>query len=809
MSNKINHIDSQLSCFHCGDNCQNNSIKIEEKIFCCNGCKSVYEILNQNNLCTYYELNEQPGIGQKQEIRKDKFAFLDNESIKTKLIQFTNGKQTQLAFYLPQIHCSSCLWLLENIQTINDGIINANVNFSKKEIFISYDENKTNLREVVETLTQIGYEPHLSLNDLSEKDLHKIDRTRWYKIGIAGFCFANIMMMSFADYLSFSNHVDSKISLFFKGLSILLSLPVLLYSATEFFKSAWSGLKNKYLNIDLPVALALIITFSRSIYEISMGIGAGYLDSFSGIVFFMLIGRWLQARTYRTISFDRDYKSFFPIALNVIKDNSIVATEISKVKQNDVIQIHSHEIIPVDSILSKGRAEIDYSFVSGESLPVNINVGEMVYAGGKQLGSMIELIVVKEVSQSYLTNLWNNPVFKKHDKVNVSIYDTIGKYFTYVVLIIGFVAGIYWNIKGQNILMWNAITTVLIVACPCALLLSQNYTNGNILRLFGLNKFYLRTPDLIEQFGKINHIVLDKTGTITQANGSNVRYQGQVISNEDKLIIASLAKQSSHPASKLVFDYFNVDNVVEVSNFKEIQGKGIEGWINDKYIKIGSESFVGNYNSDNEIKGSKVLISIDGLILGVFSISNKYRYGITNLVDKLKKNFSLSLISGDNDNELKNVETIIGKDSEVLFNQSPQQKLEYIQKLQNQHHLNVMMVGDGLNDSGALKQSNIGIAVADSTNTFTPSSDCIIEATSLTKLNNFIQLAKDSKNIILLTFIISAVYNVIGLYYSVRGILSPVIAAILMPSSSITIILLTYGLTEILAKKHNLKKSIK
>ncbi len=805
MKKDINHIDSQTSCYHCGDLCQNKDIKIDDKTFCCHGCKSVFEILNQNNLCAYYELNDKPGTGQKQEIRKDKFAFLDNDSIKSKLIQFTNGKQTQLTFYLPQIHCSSCLWLLENIQTINEGIINSNVNFSKKEIFIAYDELKTTLREVVETLAKIGYEPHLSLNDLSEKDIHKIDRTRWYKIGIAGFCFANIMMMSFADYLSFSNHVDASIATFFKGLSVLLSLPVLFYSATEFFKSAWSGLKNKYLNIDLPVALALIITFSRSIYEISMGIGAGYLDSFSGIVFFMLIGRWLQARTYRTISFDRDYKSFFPIALNVIKDNNIVATEISKVKQNDVIQIHSNEIIPVDSILSKGKAEIDYSFVSGESLPVNINVGEMVYAGGKQLGSMIELVVVKEVSQSYLTNLWNNPVFKKHEKVNVSLYDTIGKYFTYAVLLIGITAGMYWGYMGKNTLMWNAITTVLIVACPCALLLSQNYTNGNILRLFGLNKFYLRSPDLIEKFSKINHIVLDKTGTITQANGSNVRYQGQVISNENKLLIASLAKQSSHPASKLVFEYLNLENVLEVTNFKEIHGKGIEGWINEKHIKIGSETYIEKFNSRNEIKGSKVLVSIDGEVLGVFVITNKYRFGISNLLENLKKNYSLSLISGDNDNELKNVETILGKDSEVLFNQSPQQKLEYISQLQHQHHLNVMMIGDGLNDSGALKQSDIGIAVADTANTFTPSSDCIIEASSLTKLSHFIQLAKDSKNIILGTFVISAIYNVIGLYYSVQGILSPVIAAILMPSSSITIIFLTYGLTEILAKKHHLK----
>ncbi len=200
----------------------------------------------------------------------------------------------------------------------------------------------------------------------------------------------------------------------------------------------------------------------------------------SGIVFFMLIGRWLQSRTYQTISFDRDYKSFFPIALNVIKDGVVLPTEISKVKINDVVQIHSNEIIPVDSILSKGTAILDYSFVSGESIPVSVKIGEMIYAGGKQLDGLIELVVVKEVSQSYLTNLWNNPVFNKKDEPKSTSYDIIGKYFTYVVLLLGFGAGAFWFLKGENVLMWNSITTVLIVACPCALLLSNNYTYGNI-----------------------------------------------------------------------------------------------------------------------------------------------------------------------------------------------------------------------------------------------------------------------------------------------------------------------------------------
>jgi hypothetical protein len=236
----------KTTCFHCGDECTTNKkISIGEKYFCCNGCKTVYEILNENDLCEYYELNASPGIEQKNTIRKDKFEFLDNLEIKQKLIQFTDNKTTQVIFYLPQIHCSSCLWLLESINIVDKGIIKATVNFTKKELFITYNEADTSLRKVVETLTKIGYEPHLSLQDIDSKEANKTDRTRWYKIGVAGFCFANIMMVSIADYVSINNPVEYKIKIFFSLLCVVLSLPVLFYAANEFFIAAWNGIKNR------------------------------------------------------------------------------------------------------------------------------------------------------------------------------------------------------------------------------------------------------------------------------------------------------------------------------------------------------------------------------------------------------------------------------------------------------------------------------------------------------------------------------------------------------------------------------------
>jgi P-type Cu+ transporter len=799
-------IKESVLCYHCGEECPDKKNVLKEKYFCCSGCKMVYEILNQNELCTYYDLNENPGIAQSIKIRADKFEFLEDQSIAQKLINFSDNKQTQVTLYLPQMHCSSCLWLLENVNKINKGIISSRVNFSSKEVFIIFDNKQTTLRSVVETLATIGYEPHISLQDINTIGTKKSTSNRLYKIGISGFCFANIMMMSFPEYFSIGGFLEKEIGSALHYFIIALSLPVIFYCASEFFVTAWKGFKNKFLNIDLPIAIAIAITFLRSIYEISSGTGSGYLDSMSGIVFFMLVGRLVQDRTYRSISFDRDFKSFFPIAVNVLRDGHFTPVAVDKISINDIIQIHAHELIPVDAILSKGNAEIDYSFVTGESIPVATQTGEIVYAGGKQLSSNIELVVIKEVSQSYLTNLWNKDIFKS-EKASTSIIHSISKYFTAIVLLIGSIAAIYWHQRGQSLLMWNALTTILIVACPCALLLSSTFTNGNILRILSKHKFYLRHPDVIEDLSKINHIVFDKTGTLTQNKKVKVNYDGIELTEEQKRSISTLLAASTHPLSRIVYDYLGGNDQEEIISFKTVVGKGIEGWVNEKHIKIGSQNFVNtNQSQDNSSSdGSSVFIKIDEQVLGAFYIKNSYRFGFNEVIQQLKSKFRLSVLSGDNDAEANYLHKVLGNETELLFNQHPEEKLEYIAYLQQIKNAKVLMIGDGLNDSGALKKSNVGIALTEDTNNFTPASDGILDATQFARLPQFIAFAQSGRNIIISSFVLSIMYNIIGLYFAVQGTLSPLVAALLMPSSSLSIILITYGMSEYAGRRHGLQ----
>jgi len=755
----------------------------------------VYQIINQNNLCDYYTLNENPGLNQRIFVRKDKFNFLDDKTIQQQLIGFQNDDQTQVTFYLPQIHCSSCLYLLESLYKLDAGIISSKVNFTRREVEIAFLNKRTSLRKSAELLTSIGYEPCISLNDLKEKR-PPINKSMIYQLGVAGFCFGNIMLMSFPEYLGIDAS-EAGLRTIFRWANFVLALPVLLYSALPFYQSAWKSLKHKFLNIDAPIALAILITFVRSAYEVVSGNGGGYFDSMSGIVFFMLGGRLLQDKTYRQLSFERDYTSYFPIAISVLKDGKEIPTTLPEIKPGDTLLVHNEELIPADGILTRGKAFIDYSFVTGESLPVLKEVGEIVYAGGKQTGGNIELLVVKEITQSYLTKLWSRDEFKQtKESKNSSFVHSLARYFTYILFLLVMITAAWWWINDIT-KIWPAITAMLIIACPCALLLSNTFTNGNVLRILGRNHFYLRNAQTIEDIAVADHIVFDKTGTLTSTREQKIIYEGKTLTKKQQKQIASLAACSSHPLSRALAKHIGWDIGVVPAGFNEIAGKGIEGFVQKNLVKLGSYEFITE--SKQRSGTTAVYVSFENKLLGCYRFHNHYRESLPSLVKKLKDNHVLSVISGDNDSEEENLKKILGQNAMLLFYQKPEDKLHYIQSLQNKGN-KVMMIGDGLNDAGALKQSNIGIAVTEQTNNFTPASDAIIEAKQLSKLSRFIYLFKANKNIVMASFILSIVYNIIGLFFAVQGTLSPLIAAILMPSSSLSILLITFGSSNLLAK---------
>tara|TARA_R110002051_G_scaffold48308_2_gene95381 strand:- start:133498 stop:135894 length:2397 start_codon:yes stop_codon:yes gene_type:complete len=793
-------------CFHCGDSCDRQLIEFDKKSFCCSGCKTVYEIFSTNDLEHYYEI--QAAAGSTPKYVEGKYDYLENEEITNKLIEFNDGTIQIINLYIPTIHCSSCIWILENLNKLTPNITSSQVDFPKKTIRVTYKQAEFSLKNLVLLLANIGYEPYISLDDFEGKK-KATDRSLIYKLGVAGFAFGNVMFLSFPEYFDLGSSASSggefwlnKYQHIFRWLMFIFSVPVVFYAGWDYFISAYKGLRAKLLNIDVPIALGIMVLFLRSTYEIAFHLGSGFFDSLTGLVFFLLLGKFFQQRTYSFLSFERDYKSYFPIAITRLnaqgKEETVPVQEIMK---GDKILIRNEEMIPVDGKLVYGNAQIDYSFVSGESEPVSKTLGDLIFAGGKQLNGVIEMVALKSVSQSYLTQLWGNAVFAT-DKTTTfqNLTDSIGKRFTFSVLSIAFIATSFWLYYDPSKAM-NVFTAVLIIACPCAIALASPFTLGNMLRIFGKKKFYIKNTQTIEQLSKIDTAIFDKTGTITTTQKSTAHYEGMPLNSDEESILKNTIRASNHPLSRSLYDLLKEQNIITLDEYEEHIGKGLEGSKNNIHMKIGSADFVGKTKAENLLDTS-IYISTNKGYKGRYVFQNKYRDGLSTVFKEMSQTLNLAILSGDNEGEKERLEALLPKLTPLYFNQKPDTKLTFIKSLQDQGK-KVLMVGDGLNDAGALAQSNVGIAISENINVFSPACDAILDASKFQQLYSYILASKKAIRIIKMSFVLSLLYNCIGLYFAISGQLQPVIAAILMPLSSISIVIFTTVMTNLIGRKLN------
>ncbi len=780
------------TCYHCNDSCQ-EEIEFDDHVFCCVGCKMVYEILNGKELEKYYAIDDNPGVRPSGKV-KGKYNYLDIEEFKNKLVFFEEGDIAKVKFFLPQIHCSSCLWLLERLHKIHEGVIQSQVDFVKKEVTITYSKSGIGLRALAELCATIGYPPKITLEDYGDKKIDRTNKRLIVLIGLTGFCFGNIMLISFPEYLGLSE-TDHNFRQLFNILNLILSIPVLVFGARDYLVSAFKAVRIKTINIDVPISIGIIALYARSVYEIVSQSGAGYMDSFAGLIFFLLIGKWFQHQTYTSINFERDYESYFPISVSRKKEETEEIIALKSVVVGDRLVIRNNELIPTDCALIKGNGNIDYSFVSGESALIQKNEGDKLFAGGRQEGTTIEVEVIKEVQNSYLTQLWNNPVFDK-EKATVSLSDKISRYFTLIILGVALIGGLTWYMidASQSVFV---VTSVLIVACPCAIALSVPFTYGNGIRIFGRKGFYLRSTRVIEPMTEVTAIVFDKTGTITENNSLEIRWEGEELSDSDKDRVNGLVSHSSHPLSRKISQLLKESNAANVEDIQERLGAGISGVINGVEWKVGSAMFTGATGVDNH---TRVYVNNGTKVIGSYVFSNSYRAGIEELFALIAKTKTIHILSGDNDAELEALKAITPEGTIFNFNQTPEDKLAYIAALQAKGE-KVMMLGDGLNDAGALQQSQVGISVVDDVYAFSPASDGILSGSKLADLAAYINFAVYNKRVVKWSYAFSLFYNIIGMIFALSGSLTPLVAAILMPLSSISVVILVTLLTNLRGRK--------
>jgi Cu+-exporting ATPase len=793
-----------VACFHCGESCKDNSFSKAEKAFCCQGCMVVHDLLTESGLDQFYELTSHPGIQMRKAARVQQWAFLDEAAMQQRLLDFTDGSQSNVTFHIPAIHCVACVWLLENLFRLNPGIGRSQVNFPKREVSISFATEKLKLSELVALLASIGYEPTLTFGELEKRAVNPARKRHWLQVGLAGFAFGNIMLFSLPQYFGLDSFSGPAFTTLFGWLSLVLALPVVTYSALDYWKSAWLAIRQCIATLDVPIALGLSAIYGQSVYEIVSRTGGGYFDSLCGLIFFLLCGRAFQQKTQERLAFDRDYKSFFPLSV-VRKSTGAEPKEerisLEQLGVGDRIVLRNGEIIPADSRLISGPAFIDYSFVTGESEPVAKAEGEYLYAGGQQVGAAIEVETVKAVSQSYLTSLWNHETFQKNrdDGLN-SLANLYSRRFIWIVISIAFASILFWAARGEAVRGLKAFTSVLIVACPCALALAAPFTLGTAQRWLAKANAFLKNVLVLERMARVDAIVFDKTGTLTSAGVNAVRFESaaQLTPGEQNWVY-SLTRHSTHPHSSRINESLGEKHLAtEVIDFRETVGCGVEGVIDGHELLLGSHAWLVSrgvvVKKTAAADGSVVHLAINGQYRGAFVLASSLRPEADGLIQQLGQHYELALLSGDNERERERFSALFGGHARLNFNQTPLDKLGFIRRLQDSGKT-VMMVGDGLNDAGALKQSDVGVAVVEKVGAFSPASDMILDAKRVPELFRMLKFAKRATRIVRLSFAISSAYNVVGVSIAAAGLLSPIVCAVLMPLSSASVVLFACGVT--------------
>ncbi|MCG6237826.1 heavy metal translocating P-type ATPase [Vibrio diabolicus] len=774
------------SCYHCGEDVPaNTDFKVdilgESRKMCCPGCETVAQTIVDSGLVSYYQYRTAPA--EKADLVPEQLQALihyDNEDVQ---LEFVRNREnvSEVTLSLEGVSCAACAWLIEKQVSNTAGLVSIRVNTTTNRASLAWDNTQVRLSELLSVIHKLGYKAAPFEADKQEASYHRMMKQYLYRLGIAGLATMQVMMLAVALYLEVFGDLEPEFKNYFRWVSLIFATPVLLYSALPFYLNAWRSIKGRTLGMDVPVSIALIFAYVASLIATVTEQGEVFFESISMFTFFLLVGRFLEMRARRkAAAASGNLLKLIPAIATTLDGEQI---PVKTLKVGDRIRVLPGEHIPADGKVISGRIHIDESMLTGESVHVVKREGDAVYAGTLNGDESFELEVMSSKADSMISNIVRLQDEAQHSKPKIAeIADVVARYFVGAILIISAGTWFYWHQTKPDDAFWIMLS-VLVATCPCALSLATPTALTCATSRMGNFGILLRKGHVFETLCKINHLVVDKTGTLTK--GDIEICDTKVLSDlpkEDCLsLAAALEAHANHPIARSFASYANDDFVVyEVQN---VIGSGIEGIWNGKIVKIGSAVFVQGKESD---ESHAVYLSVDGEHVASFYYRDPIRKESKAFVQRFADaGIKTTLLTGDSLSNARPVANEIGIDH-VVASAKPEDKLAYLKSLDEDSI--TMMVGDGINDAPTLAGAHLSVAMGGGTDVAKASADMTLLGDNLEKLLEARLLALRTRKIIRENLAWSLGYNLLILPLAVAGLVAPYIAVVGMSASSIIVV---------------------
>lgn len=798
------HHDS--NCYHCHlpipkGFSQSLEIDGKQQYFCCMGCYAVTETILNSGMDGYYNFRQE-GAKKIDAVDPNDFEIYNDPDIQAIYIntvpsQASNKALSSTLLFSDYIHCSACSWLIEKRLQQLKTVEKVLVNVSEQTVYIEWDLSQTSLSEIFKALLETGYLAKPIDERNAQESSDKLNKTWLKRIGLAGLGMMQVMMYAVALYIGSFDNMDTIQRDFLRWVSFFVATPVLFYAGFPFFKSSYLVIKQKSLNMDVPIALALILAYSASLWGTLTNSDEVYFDSVTMFVFFLLTSRYIDHRVRYKATHINSKKQGVDMGLIAYRFDSTKAQESQpvhayKIKVEDQLLIKAGEVINFDSIIVEGESMIDEALVNGEFMPLQKKAGDKLLAGSVNGQGVLRVKVLEKYSHGYINQLQNmqQKALLKKPKASV-LADKIAKYFILGILMIAAFTYWYWQSEDPIKALWITVS-VLVVSCPCALSLATPI--AHTCAVSGLNKrsIYIRSADFLSKLHKVTDIIFDKTGTLTngQLAVSKVSVLDPAYSEKQILeTIAVMESQSSHPIAKAFHTYFPTQENYDITERKEHVFSGVSATINRSNYSFGNTDFISAFaEKDLNGYGDQLLLCKNNTVIAAIELQDTTRSNAADTCERLTQNgFKLHILSGDPSSQVEKLANQLNISS-WKNNLKPDDKLEIITSIQKSKR-KVLMVGDGLNDAPSMSASDCSMAMQGASDMTKNSADSFLFSGDLTDVQTAIEQSAKATKITKQNLSWALLYNLCMIPFAFLGLLAPYIAAIGMSLSSLLVVI--------------------